>query len=369
MIGGAAGSMIGKVHRIAARITGEYSLAGGVFSANPEKSIELARREGLELDRVYRDVEELIAMEAARDDTERIQLLTVVTPNHLHYDTVKKLVSARFHVMCEKPMTTRLSEAEEIGRLVMEMGTIFCVAHAYTGYPMARQTKSLIAEGTIGRIQRVDAQYYQGWLNLFIHNATRRSQIWRLNPEKAGPSCCTADIGIHAFHLVEYATGMRVTKVLADLNGLYAENQLDVDANILLRMENGSPGIIRASQVATGEENNLNLRVYGSDGGILWEQENPNVVRLFRENRPECLYRTGNPYNSPISHESSALPPGHPEGLHDAFANLYKGIAMAIRGNRSVAPEFPSIEDGIRDMKFIEAVVRSNREGNKWTDL
>jgi len=292
-----------------------------------------------------------------------------LTPNFLHFSMSKKLVTAGFHVICEKPMTITAAEALEMEALVEKNKTIFCLTHTYTGYPMVRQMKDMIAAGEIGEIQKVDAQYYQGWINPFIHEKEKRSQVWRLDPEKSGQSCCMGDIGVHAFNLIEFTTGKNVAKVLADLDTMYADNPLDIDGTSLIRFDDGVKGVIRASQIATSEENNLTIAIYGRKGGLKWEQENPTCLTHLIEGEPRRILKPGNSYNSEFALDSTKIAPGHPEGLFDAMGNIYKGTARAILGNSVYDGSYPTVKDGVRGMKFIEAVLASASNGQTWETI
>lgn len=369
MIGGGHGAFIGIVHRVAAYMGEEYDLVGGVFDADYQQSKDFAEQLELDPSRVYENLDVLVEKETQRPAADRMQVLVIVTPNFLHYSMVKKLIMANFHVICEKPVTTTLAEASELEELVQKHGVVFSLTHTYTGYPMVRQMRTMIQEGVIGEIQKVDAQYYQGWINPVIHEKEKRATVWRLDPAKAGISCCMGDIGVHAFNLLEYTTGLEVKRLLSDINTLYADNPLDVDGSVLLRLNNDTRGIVRASQIATAEENNIQLAVYGRKGGLKWEQENPNYLYYLKENEPMRVLKPGNAYNSDFALQSTKIAPGHPEGLFDAMGNIYKGTAQAIRGESYVAGAFPTIRDGVRGMNFIEKVVASSRQGNTWVDF
>ncbi len=369
MIGGGHGAFIGIVHRVAAYMGEEYDLVGGVFDADYQQSKDFAEQLELDPSRVYENLDVLVEKETQRPAADRMQVLVIVTPNFLHYSMAKKLIMANFHVICEKPVTTTLAEASELEELVQKHGVVFSLTHTYTGYPMVRQMRTMIQEGVIGEIQKVDAQYYQGWINPVIHEKEKRATVWRLDPAKAGISCCMGDIGVHAFNLLEYTTGLEVKRLLSDINTLYADNPLDVDGSVLLRLNNDTRGIVRASQIATAEENNIQLAVYGRKGGLKWEQENPNYLYYLKENEPMRVLKPGNAYNSDFALQSTKIAPGHPEGLFDAMGNIYKGTAQAIRGESYVAGAFPTIRDGVRGMNFIEKVVASSRQGNTWVDF
>jgi predicted dehydrogenase len=369
MIGGGSDSLIGVVHRIAAYMGDNFNFVGGALSVDFELSKSFAQKLELDSSRIYRDIDEFIVKELALPEAERIEVVTVATPNFLHYSMSKKLLEAGFHVICEKPVTTTATEAIELQKIADEKNAVFAVTHTYTGYPMVRQMKSMIAEGVIGKVQKVDAQYYQGWINPFIHDPEERKKVWRLDPAKAGTSCCMGDIGVHAFNMVEYTTGMQVTSLLSDLNTMFEDNPLDIDGNTFIRLSNGSKGLIRASQIATAEENNFTVAVYGQKGGLKWEQENPNYLYYLDEGKPMKVLKPGNPYGADFEKESVKLPAGHPEGIFDAMGNIYNGIAKAIRGEKHHEGAYPTIMDGVRGMKFIEAVLASSDQGNIWKNI
>jgi predicted dehydrogenase len=368
LLGGGADSLIGIVHRIAATMGDDYQLVGGVFNVDVGVARQFARDLELDPARTYPDVDALVAGENARPQAERVKLVTVATPNYLHYEMATKLIEGGFHVICEKPVTATAAEAATLESL-LRAGQIFAVAHTYTGYPMVRQMRAMIAAGTIGRIQRVDAQYYQGWINTVIHDPASRHTVWRLDPHKGGQSCCIGDIGVHAFNLIEYTTGLQIRQVLADIETLYPDNALDVDATVLLRTSSGVKGLICASQIATAEENNLQVAVYGRTGGLKWAQENPNQLELLQEGKPLTVLKTGHAYNLPQAREATKLPPGHPEGMIDAMGNIYRGVARAINGLPGDPGAYPDIEAGVRGMRFVEAVLASARNGNTWTPI
>ena len=369
LIGGGFNSFIGVVHRIASYMTEDYNLVGGVFDVDFEQGKKFAEHLELDSSRAYPDINSMIEAEKKLPEDERMEAVCILTPNFLHYPMAKQLVEAGFHVICEKPMTITAAEAVELDDLVSKHGVVFSLTHTYTGYPMAREMKSLIAQGIIGKVQKVDAQYYQGWINPIIHDKSQRKSVWRLDPEKTGQSSCYGDIGVHAFNMVEYTTGMEVESVLADLDTLYDDNPLDVDGTTLIRLKGGVKGVIRASQIATGEENNIQIAVYGDKGGLKWEQENPTYLTLFQEGKPVQILKPGHPYNTEFAAESTKIAPGHPEGLFDAMGNIYKGTANAIRKKPFKEGAFPTVHDGVRGMKFIEGVLESSRKGQVWVTI
>ena len=369
LIGGGFNSFIGVVHRVAAYMFEDYEIVGGAFDANYDECKRFAEHLELDVNRAYPDIDALIAAEKALPADQRIEAVSVLTPNFLHYPMAKKLIEAGFHVICEKPITITAAEAIELERLVEKHKVVFALTHTYTGYPMARQMKQMIADGAIGKIQKVDAQYYQGWINPIIHDKAQRSTVWRLDPKKSGQSSCFGDIGVHAFNMIEYTTGIEVESVLADLDTMYDDNPLDVDGTALIRLKNGVKGLVRASQIATGEENNIQIAVYGDKGGLKWVQEDPTYLTYFQEGKPVQILKPGHPYNSEFAAESTKIAPGHPEGLFDAMGNIYKGAGLAIRKKPFKNGAFPTVRDGVRGMKFIEGVLESHKKGQVWVNI
>ncbi len=368
-VGGGNDSLIGVLHKVAAVMFDRYDLIGGVFSSNKEVNVKTANDLGLDQSRIYNDFEEMIDAESKIDLSEKIEAVCILTPNFLHFPMAKKFLENGFHVICEKPLSISLKQAQELKSIKDSKNLVFAVTHTYTGYPMVRQMTKMISEGIIGDIQRVDSTYFQGWINDIIHDKDKRNSTWRLNPEVSGISSCLADIGTHAFNMLELVCGMKVKKILADLNNLYEDNPLDIDVSVLVRMENGSKGTIRSTQIATGLENNLNISVYGSKGSLSWEQENPNYLYYYTNDKPLQVLKPGHPYNSKISLDGTKLPAGHPEGIFDSMGNIYRGVARAIRGEKNEKGEFPTIEEGVRGMDFIEKAVKSNENGNIWLEL
>lgn len=369
ILGGGGDSLIGIVHRIASSMHDSYKIIGGVFNPDYSENIKFAKEIGLNENRVYEDFEKMIEEELKLEENERMQVVSILTPNFLHYPMAKKLLENNFNVICEKPMTTTYEEAKDLERIYKSKNLTFAVTYTYTGYPMIRQMKEMISSGVIGDVQRVDLQYYQGWINPIIHNNSKRSETWRLQPEKSGISCCIGDIGTHAFDMLEYVTGMEVNELLSDLNYVYDDNSMDVDGTILIRFSDKIKGVIRASQIATGEENNFTVAIYGRKGGLKWEQQNPNYLYYLSEDNPLQILKPGHEYNTDFAKLSSKLPPGHPEGMFDSMANIYYGVAREINGNKEFEGEFPTINDGLRGMLFIEKAVESHKNGNTWVKL
>lgn len=370
MIGGGIGAFIGDAHRRASRICNDFELVGGVFDVDYERSKEFAVQEGISLDRCYKSVDDLIKAELAMPADKRMEVVAVVTPNALHYPFAKSLLQNGFHVVCEKPMTMTVEEALELEELVKKTKLTFSLTHTYTGYPMVRQMRDLIAKGTLGTIQRIDAQYYQGWINSIIHGTDSRIKgVWRLEPEHAGVSSCMGDIGVHAFNLIEYTTGLEVKEVLSDLNSVKEGIKLDLDGTVLLRFSDKLKGVIRSSQVCGGEENGLTIAVYGSKASLKWGQENPNYLYMLSDSEPTRIFKPAHGYNDKFAEMSHTMPAGHPEGIYEALANIYRGTAKSIRGQAYIPGEFPTVHDGVRGMKFIHSVVQSNKMGNVWVKI
>lgn len=369
ILGGGGDSLIGVLHRVASSMFDKYELVGGVFNVDYQENLKFAEQLDLSANRVYEDLDTLIQKELALPESERMQVISILTPNFLHFPMAKSLLENGFNVICEKPMTTTFAEAEILHQILQKAKTVFAVTYTYTGYPMIRQMKQMIKNGDLGEIQKVDAQYYQGWINPIIHDKEKRSSTWRLNPEKSGISCCIGDIGTHAFDMLEYVSGLKIESILADLNYLYSDNKMDIDGTVLLRCSKNVKGVICASQIATGEENSFVVKVYGKKAGLKWEQENPNYLYLMQDGKPLQVLKPGHEYNSSLSLDGTKLPPGHPEGIFDSMGNIYKGVAKAILKQPYNAAEFPTMIDGVRGMSFIEKAVESHLKGNVWVDI
>ena len=369
ILGGGGDSLIGVLHRIASAMHDKYEVIGGVFNPSWEENIGFAKKIGLSTNRIYIDFDTLIEKELLLPESERMQVVSILTPNFLHFSMAKKLLENGFHVICEKPMTTTFEEAVILKETLQKANTVFAVTYTYTGYPMIRQMREMIKSGVLGTIQKVDAQYYQGWINPIIHDTEKRATTWRLNPEKSGISCCVGDIGTHAFEMLEFVSGHKIESVLADLNYLYSDNKMDIDGTILLRCNQNVKGVICVSQIATGEENSFVVKVYGDKAGLKWEQENPNYLYLMQDGKPLQVLKPGHTYNSELSLDGTKLPPGHPEGIFDAMGNIYKGVAKAINKEPYNSGEFPTMMDGIRGVSFIEKAVASHQNGNVWVTI
>ncbi|RSK47061.1 gfo/Idh/MocA family oxidoreductase [Hymenobacter rigui] len=375
MIGGGQGAFIGAVHRMAAALDGLYKLTAGAFSSNPEISRATGQELGLAPERVYGSYQELIEQEARRPAAERVQVISIVTPNHLHFAPAKLALESGFDVVLDKPMTFSLAEARELQQVVETTGRKLCLTHTYTGYPMLKEARHLAASGALGTIRKVYVEYPQGWLSNFEEGGANKQAAWRTDPASSGVAGAMGDIGTHAFNLLEYVSGRQVTRLCADINTVVPGRQLDDDGAVLLRLTGGASGVLVATQVAAGEENNLRLRLYGEKGGLDWQQADANTLLVKWLDRPTEIRRTGAGYLSAAARHNSRIPAGHPEGYLEAFANLYRNFALTLLAEQTGQPappearDFPGIEDGVRGMAFIETVIASGRSEQKWTDF
>lgn len=373
MVGGGRGAFIGGVHRIAAALDGQMELVCGAFSSDPGKSRLSGADLFLPASRSYRDYEEMINIESKMPSGERMDAVSIVTPNHLHFDPVMKALDAGFHVICDKPLCLTVEEAYQIRDKVNSSGLLFAITHTYTGYPMVKQAKQMIAEGELGNVRRVVVEYPQGWLSTALESSENKQASWRTDPQKSGAAGAMGDIGTHAENLAEYITSLKIDQLCADLHMHIPGRKLDDDGSVLLRLSNGARGVLYASQISAGEENNLRIRVYGEKGSLDWSQMEPNSLVVRWLDQPMQIYRTGMSYLSLQAQKHSRVPSGHPEGYLEAFANIYRNVAYCIQARlrgEEVDPvylDFPGIEDGVRGMEFIDAVVASGRdEERKW---
>ncbi|MDE1145830.1 MAG: Gfo/Idh/MocA family oxidoreductase [Azospirillaceae bacterium] len=361
MVGGGPGAFIGPVHRMAAELDGRIRLVAGAFSRDADKSRAAALGYGIDPARAHGDYRRMLAAEAARPDGAR--LVAIVTPNHLHFPVAKAALEAGFHVLSDKPATATLEEAVELARVVADSGRLYGLTYTYTGYPMVREARALVARGDLGAVRKVVVEYSQGWLSDAVDSA---QAAWRADPAQSGLGGCIGDIGVHAFNIAEFVSGLAVTRLNADLNHVVAGRSLDDDCNILLRFGDGVPGVLVASQVAAGDRNGLRLRVYGSRGGLDWCHGAPDVLTLNWLDRPTQVLHAASPYLTPAGRGPARLPTGHPEGFIAAFANIYRDFADAIAGGATGAP-VPTIQDGVRGMAFVARAVAANGAG--WVDL
>lgn len=374
MIGGGPGSFIGGVHRIAARIDNEYELVAGAFSSKPEKCLETARELGIADDRAYGSWAELLEKESALPADERVQVIMITTPNHVHAAPTIAALEAGFHVVLDKPLCTSMEEAAAIEAAVEKASGLFCLTHTYTGYPMVKEAKHVVASGEIGAVRKIYVEYPQGWLSTFLEGEGQTQAAWRTDPTKSGKVGAMGDIGTHAFNLAEYVSGETITEVCAQLNIVVNGRALDDDGAVLFKTASGATGVLMATQVAAGEENNLKVRVFGEKGGICWEQADNNTLKVMPLDKPVVTLRTGGPGTSDFSLANHRVPPGHPEGYLEAFANLYKNFAAHVRAHEAGKKQdpfldYPGIEDGVRGMKFIEAIVANAHGELKYTHL
>jgi len=375
MIGGGQGAFIGAVHRIASRIDDEYELVCGAFSSDPEKAKASGIALGLPAERSYTSYKELIEKEKQLPENERVQVISIVTPNHLHFEPAKLALENGFHVILDKPMTFSLAEAKELETVVKASGKRFCLTHTYTGYPMVKEAKQLVKEGKLGVVRKIYVEYPQGWLSTFLEGSDQKQAAWRTDPGKSGIAGAMGDIGTHAFNLAEYISGLQVTKVCADINIVVEGRKLDDDGAVLLKFNNGSSGVLTASQIAAGDENNIKIRVYGERGGLEWQQDMSNTLLVKWQDRPAEIYRTGGGYVSSFASHNTRTPAGHPEGYLEAFANLYRNFALSVKadmaGKQADAEslDYPGIEEGVRGMAFVENVIASGKSDKKWTDF
>ena len=371
MVGGGRGAFIGAVHRMAANLDGKIELVAGAFSSSPEKSKLSGEDFFLDPERVYDSYQEMAEKEAARED--KVDFVSIVVQNHLHFDVAKTFLEAGFNVICDKPMTRTLEEARALRDIVDETGQIFCLTHNYTGYPMVKEAKRMVKDGEIGRILKIVAEYPQGYAVGDVEG-DGQGQIsnWRADPKIAGSSNCMGDIGTHAHNLVRYITGLEIEEMCSELTAFIPGRELDDDGNNLIRFEGGAKGIIYASQISNGDENALNIRVYGTKASLEWHQEDPNDLIVKYANAPRKIYRRGNDYLGEAAQNNSRTPFAHPEGFIEAFANVYLAAAQAIADkiDGNTPPEqgydFPDATDGIAGLAFIETAVKSSGSDEKW---
>lgn len=375
MVGGGIGAFIGAVHRMAAVLDGEIELVSGAFSSTPEKSKASGIELGLDPARCYGSFEEMIKAEKRLKPEKRMQFVSIVTPNHVHFAPAKMALENGFHVICDKPLAFNLKEALALQKVVEKTGLIFALTHNYTGYPMVKQARQMIRHGELGKVRKVVVEYPQGWLSTPLEAGGQKQAAWRTDPSRSGLAGAMGDIGTHAENLAEYITGLKIKEMCADISTLVPGRQLDDDGNVLLRFDNGARGILHASQIAAGEENNLNIKVYGEKGGLEWRQMEPNTLVVKWLDKPAQMYRTGVGPLYPEALAHARIPAGHPEGYLEAFANIYRNFAKCVKARlegREPDPiylDFPTVSDGVRGMRFIEKVIESGRSSKKWVTL
>ena len=372
MIGGGKDAFIGAVHRIAANMDGLIELCCGALSINPETAVESGKMLFLPENRIYLNYEEMIKKESELPANERIHFVTIVTPNFAHFAPAMMALEHGFNVVIEKPMTLTLEEAKQLQQKVEETGLTLCLTHTYSGYPMVKQAKEMVKDGALGKIRKIIVEYPQGWLSTLSEREGNAQAAWRTDPKKSGKSGCIGDIGTHAGHLAEYISGLKITQICADLNIVVEGRTIDDDGNILLKFDNGANGVLIASQIAAGEENELNIRIYGEKGGLEWFQHEPNTLLVKWLNKPTEIYRAGSGYLGDFAKHNTRTPGGHPEGLLEAFANIYRNFALTLDAklnNETPTPQmldFPNVYDGVRGMALIENAVASSASEQKW---
>lgn len=375
MVGGGQGAFIGMVHRIAASIDNEIALVCGAFSSSPEKSHASGKDLYLPEDRVYGSFEEMILKEKALDEDSRMDFVSIVTPNHMHFAPAKMALENGFHVICDKPLAFSLEEGKELSKVVKKTGLIFALTHNYTGYPMVKQAREMIKDNFIGKVRKVIVEYPQGWLATLLESTGQKQASWRTDPSKSGIAGAVGDIGTHAANLAEYITDLEISELCADVSTFVEGRLLDDDANVLLRFNNGAKGILQCSQICVGEENPLSIRIYGEKGGLEWRQMEPNSLLVRQIDKPLQVFRTGVGDLHETTQAHFRIPAGHPEGYLEAFANIYRNFALTIKArvqgktDLQTYYDFPTVDDGVRGMLFMYKVIESGKSDQKWTKV
>ena len=375
LIGGGRGAFIGAVHRIAAAMDGRIELVCAALSSDPEIARASAADILLPAERAYGTFAEMMEREKALPVERRMEFVAIATPNHVHFQAAKAALEAGFHVLSDKPATLNLSEAKALRDIVKKTGKLYGLTHNYTGYPLVKQARELVRTGTLGKIRKVVVEYPQGWLATRLEATGQKQAAWRSDPSKSGAGGCVGDVGTHAENLLEYITGLKIKELAADATRFVEGRALDDDINVLVRLEGGAKGVLHASQISVGEENNLNIRVYGEKGGLEWHQREPNTLLVKHLDRPIELFRAGQGYLGAAAKRATRTPPAHPEGYLEAFANIYRNFGehvLAVAEKQQPDPfalDYPGIEDAVRGMAFIEAVVKSSAANAAWTRL
>ena len=378
MIGGGPGAFIGEVHRKAARMDGGIELTAGAFSSSPKKSKQTGRELYLKTNRTYGSYQKMIEKELQLPEGERVDFVSIVTPNNLHFPIARDFLRAGFHVICDKPMTINVKEARALRTIVKKSGKIFALTHNYTGYPMVKLARDMVKNKDLGRIRKIVVRYPQGWLATAIEKAGQKQAKWRTDPKQSGGSGCMGDIGTHAENLTEYITGLKITEICAELTTFIKGRRLDDDGNCLLRFNNGARGILFASQISVGAENGLAIWIYGEKKSLQWHQEHPNYLYVKEPDAPVQVWSRGNDYvgaKSPAAARATRLPPGHPEAFIEAFANIYCNFADTVRAKLlgkkpdRLTLDFPDVDDGLRGMLFIDSILASAKSRQKWTRM
>lgn len=375
MIGGGKDAFIGAVHRLALNMDGQIELVAGALSINPEIATDSGRMLFLQEDRIYTDYKVMLEKEAAMPVDMRLDFISIVTPNFVHFDPAMMALEKGFNVVIEKPITFSMEEARKLKAKVEETGLTLLLCHTYTGYPMVKQARQLLQSGVLGKIRKVFVEYPQGWLSTFLEKTGQAQASWRTDPKRSGAAGSMGDIGTHAFNIAEYVTGLQVTSICASLNIVVEGRMLDDDGAAFLKFNNGATGVLMATQVAAGEENNIKIRVYGEKGGIEWKQEDANTLLVKWLDKPAEIYRAGTGYLNSFASHNCRTPAGHPEGYLEAFANLYRNFSLTLQAKISGQTpkaewlDFPSVNEGLRGMAFIENVVKSGQSEEKWMDF
>lgn len=375
MVGGGPTSFIGPVHRKAVGIDGEIEIVCGAFSIVPGESEQTGKELSLDPKRVYKNYQEMFEKEREMPEDQRMDFVSIVTPNHVHFGPAKMALENGFHVIVEKPIAFSLEEAKELSKVVNKTGLILALTHTYTGYPLVKHARQMVATKQLGKIRKVYVEYPQGWLSTLLEGTGNLQASWRTDPKQSGMGGAIGDIGTHAANLAEYITGAKITEICAMLNSVVKGRKIDDDASMLIKFDNDASGVLMATQVAAGEENNLNIRVYGEKGGLEWKQQEPNTLIVKWLDRPMEVLRTGQPYLSDQAKAFTRTPAGHPEGYLEAFANIYRAFSKAVRDYRpgkKINPakyDFPDVEDGVRGMNFVKTAVKSSLSTRKWTTL
>lgn len=375
MVGGSLDAFIGEVHRKSAALDGHFDLVAGAFSSSAEKSKRTGESLGLNPDRVYDSYKEMIERESELPAGERIEAVSIVTPNHVHFDPAKLALEHGFHVIIDKPLAFSLDEARELKSIVNDTGLILALTHTYTGYPMIKEARHIFNTGKLGEVRKIYVEYPQGWLATALEQEGNKQASWRTDPDRSGEGGAVGDIGTHAANLAEYVSGLKITHVCADVNIVVENRLLDDDSAALLKFDNGSSGVLMATQIATGEENDLKIRIYGEKGGLEWTHTHPNTLLYKPLDEPVQILRAGTGYLSEAAQKNTRLPAGHPEGYIEAFANIYNAFYYAVTDHQSgsLKPlkeyDFPDVEDGVRGMAFVSAMIASGKSEQKWTTI
>jgi predicted dehydrogenase len=375
MIGGGKDAFIGAVHRLAFNMDGQCELVAGTLSVNPEVAVASGKELFLDESRIYTDYKVMLEKEAAMPADKRLDFISIVTPNFVHFDPAMMALDKGFNVVIEKPITFTLDQAKQLKEKLAATGLSLLLCHTYTGYPMVKQAKQLLKSGALGKIRKIYVEYPQGWLSTLLEGTGQAQASWRTDPKKSGKAGCMGDIGTHAFNLAEYVTGLQVQQLCSNLNIVVDGRMLDDDGAAFLKFNNGATGVLMATQIAAGEENAVKIRVYAEKGGIEWKQEDANTLLVKWLDKPTEIYRTGGGYNSSYAAHNTRIPAGHPEGYLEAFANLYRNFTLTVRAKKNGETpkeewlDFPGVEEGIRGMAFVENVVASSESEQKWLDF